>query len=59
MLLAMLFVVPLFAEIALVFVPCGQLVGWSLENASNGVTAYSVNVLASLAGIGAFTTLGS
>ena len=58
MLLAMLFVVPLFAEIALVFVPCGQLVGWALENAKNGVTAYSVNVLASLAGIGAFTALG-
>ena len=58
MLLAMLFVVPLFAEIALVFVPCGQLVGWSLENARNGVTAYSVNVLASLAGIGGFTALG-
>jgi len=58
MFLAMLFVVPLFAEIALVFVPCGQLVGWSLENARNGVTAYSVNVLASLAGIGAFTALG-
>ncbi len=58
MLLAMLFVVPLFAEIALVFVPCGQLVGWALENARNGVTAYSVNVLASLAGIGGFTALG-
>ena len=58
MLLAMLFVVPLFAEIALVFVPCGQLVGWALENARNGVSAYSVNVLASLAGIGAFTALG-
>lgn len=58
MLLAMLFVVPLFAEIALVFVPCGQLVGWSFEKAANGVTAYSVNVLASLAGIGCFTLLG-
>jgi spermidine synthase len=58
MFLAMLFVVPLFAEIALVFVPFGQLVGWALENANNGVTAYSVNVLASLAGIGAFTALG-
>jgi spermidine synthase len=57
-LLAMLFVVPLFAEIALVFVPCGQLVGWSLENARNGVTAYSLNVLAGLAGIAAFTALG-
>jgi len=58
MFLAMLFVVPLFAEIALVFVPFGQLVGWSLENAKNGVTAYTVNVQASLAGIGAFTVLG-
>jgi SAM-dependent methyltransferase len=58
MCLALLFVVPLFAEIALVFVPFGQLVGWALENARNGVTAYSVNVLASLAGIAAFTALG-
>jgi SAM-dependent methyltransferase len=58
MFLAMLFVVPLFAEIALVFVPSGQLVGWALENTANGVTAYSVNVLASLAGIGGFTALG-
>ena len=58
MLLAMLFVVPLFAEIALVFVPSGQLVGWALENARNGVSAYSVNVLASLAGIAAFAALG-
>ncbi len=58
MFLAMLFVVPLFAEIALVFVPFGQLVGWSMEHAVNGVTAYSVNVLASLAGIGCFTALG-
>jgi spermidine synthase len=58
MILALLFVVPLFAEIALVFMPCGQLVGWSLENAPNGVKAYSVNVLASLVGIGGFTALG-
>ena len=58
MFLALLFVVPLFAEIALVFVPCGQLVGWALENARNGVSAYSVNVLASLAGIAGFTALG-
>jgi len=54
---ALLFVVPLFAEIALVFVPCGQLVGWSLERATNGVTAYSINVLASLAGIVGFAGL--
>jgi SAM-dependent methyltransferase len=57
MLLAMAFVVPLFAVIATAFVPFGQLVGWYLENAPKGVSAYSVNVLASLAGIGCFTLL--
>jgi Spermine/spermidine synthase domain len=56
-LLAMSFVVPLFAVIAIAFVPFGQLVGWYFENASKGVAAYSVNVLASLAGIGGFTLL--
>ncbi len=57
MLLAMAFVVPLFAVIATTFIPFGQLVGWYLENAPNGVAAYSVNVLASLAGIAAFTLI--
>ena len=57
MFLAMAFVVPLFAVIATAFIPFGQLVGWYLENAPKGVTAYSVNVLASLAGIAAFTLL--
>jgi Spermine/spermidine synthase domain len=57
MLLAMIFVVPLFALIATAFIPFGQLVGWYLENAPKGVAAYSVNVLASLAGIAAFTLL--
>ena len=57
MLLAMIFVVPLFALIATAFVPFGQFVGWYLENAPKGVAAYSVNVLASLAGIAAFTLL--
>jgi SAM-dependent methyltransferase len=56
-LLAMIFVVPLFALIATAFIPFGQLVGWYLENATKGVAAYSVNVLASLAGIGGFTLL--
>jgi spermidine synthase len=49
--------VPLFALIAIAFVPAGQLVGWYLERAPNGVAAYSVNILASLAGIGAYTLL--
>jgi len=57
MLLAMIVVVPLFAVIATTFIPFGQLVGWYLENAPNGVTAYSVNVLASLGGIATFTLL--
>jgi len=56
-LLALSFVVPLFAAIATMFIPFGQLVGWYLENAPNGVAAYSVNVLASLAGIAGFTLL--
>src|SRR5229473_32429 len=56
-LLALAVMVPLFAVIAMAFVPMGQLVGWYLERASNGVTAYSVNVLASLAGIAGYTLL--
>jgi spermidine synthase len=57
MFLALAVVVPLFAVIATTFIPFGQLVGWYLENAPKGVTAYSVNVLASLAGIAGFTLL--
>lgn len=57
MTLAMAVVVPLFAVIATTFIPFGQLVGWYLEHAPNGVAAYSVNVLASLAGIAGFTLL--
>ncbi len=56
-LLALAVMVPLFAVIAMAFVPAGQLVGWYLEKAPNGVTAYSVNVLASLAGIAGYTLL--
>ena len=51
MLLAMTVVVLLFAVVATTFIPFGQLVGWYLEDAPNGVAAYSVNVLASLAGL--------
>jgi len=56
-LLALAVMVPLFAVIAMIFVPTGQLVGWYLEKSPNGVKAYSVNVLASLAGIAGFTLL--
>jgi len=54
MLLALCFVVPLFALISTTFIPFGQLVGWYLENSPRGVAAYSVNVLASLAGSARF-----
>src|SRR5262249_31610034 len=57
MLVTLWFVVPLFALIATAFIPFGQLVGWYLENAPRGVSAYSVNVLAGLAGIAGFTLL--
>jgi len=55
--IAILFIAPLFALIAIGFVPFGQFVGWYLENAPHGVTAYSVNVVASLAGIAGYTLL--
>jgi len=50
-------IVPLFALLALTFVPIGQMVGWFLENAASGITAYSLNILASLAGILLYTLL--
>ncbi len=55
--LALAVVVPLFALVATMFIPLGQFVGWYLENAPDGVAAYSVNIIGSLAGIGAFTAL--
>jgi SAM-dependent methyltransferase len=56
-LLAIGVMVGLFVIIAAVFIPFGQLVGWYLENATNGVAAYSVNVLASLLGVAVYTLL--
>ncbi|HZW93457.1 MAG TPA: hypothetical protein VFF64_10940 [Candidatus Eremiobacteraceae bacterium] len=52
-----LIIVSLFTVTATVFIPFGQQVGWYLESAPNGLAAYSVNVLASLAGIAAYTLL--
>ncbi|MGA9723351.1 MAG: methyltransferase domain-containing protein [Candidatus Binatus sp.] len=54
---ASFFVVCIFGAIALVFIPVGQLVGWFLEHASDGITGYTVNIVASLAGIVLFTLL--
>jgi spermidine synthase len=55
--MALLVVVPIFALIALAFIPIGQLVGWYLENAPNGIAGYTVNIVGSLVGIGLYTLL--
>ena len=54
---ASFFVACIFGAIALLFIPVGQLVGWFLEHASDGIFGYTVNILASLAGIVLFTLL--
>jgi spermidine synthase len=54
---ATLVVIPIFALISFVFIPVGQLVGWYLENAPNGIFGYTVNIVGSLAGIGLYTLL--
>jgi len=54
---AILITVPIFGLLVFSFVPFGQLVGWLLENASAGIRAYSVNVIAGLVGIMLFTGL--
>ena len=54
---ALFFVIPVFGLIAFVFVPIGQLVGWYLENASDGISGYTVNILGSLVGIALYTLL--
>jgi spermidine synthase len=48
---------PLFAVVALTFVPLGQIVGGCLERGCKGIRGYTVNILASLAGILLFTLL--
>jgi SAM-dependent methyltransferase len=50
-------VIYMFALIAFVFVPVGQLVGWFLEEAPQGILGYSINILGSLAGIVLYTAL--
>lgn len=50
-------ILPLFALVAIMFVPVGQIVGWYLETANDGVAAYSLNVVASLGGILCYTLL--
>lgn len=55
--LATIVIVPIFALVSFAFVPIGQLVGWYLENAPNGIQGYTVNIVASLVGIGLYTVL--
>jgi spermidine synthase len=57
LLVAALFAALLFGLIAFVFIPIGQLVGWYLENAANGIFGYTINILGSLAGIALYTLL--
>lgn len=56
-LIALSIVIPLFGLIAIAMIPFGQLVGLYLENSSNGIRAYSINILASVVGIWLFTAL--
>lgn len=55
--MALLTIVPLFALVAVTFIPIGQLVGRYLEESRNGVLGYTINILASLAGIALYTLL--
>lgn len=57
LLLAAIVTLPLFALIAVTFIPVGQLVGYYLETSRSGVAAYSVNVVASMIGIALYTAL--
>ena len=57
MIAAILLTIPVFGLLVFSFIPFGQLVGWMLENARSWIRAYSVNVLAGLAGIALFTVL--
>lgn len=54
---AVVVVIALFGLIAITFVPFGQFVGWYLERSPKGILSYSVNVLASIAGIWIYTLL--
>jgi SAM-dependent methyltransferase len=54
---AVIIISPLFVLLALVLLPLGQIVGWQFECSEDGIGAYTVNVLASLAGILLYTLL--
>jgi spermidine synthase len=56
-LIAIVLLAFLIALVSFMFVPLGQIVGWSLESAPDGILAYTVNVIASLGGIILYTLL--
>ena len=57
LLLAAVVTLPLFGLLAVAFIPVGQIVGYYLEAAKNGIAAYSINILGSLGGIALYTAL--
>jgi len=57
LLAASIIVSPLFVLLSLVLLPLGQMVGWQFERSRDGIGAYTINVLASLAGILLYTLL--
>jgi len=57
LLAATIVISPLFVLLTLVLLPLGQIVGWQFEQSKDGIGAYTVNVLASLAGILLYTLL--
>jgi hypothetical protein len=50
-------VIAIDALVTLLFIPIGQLVGWYLEQKDAGITGYTANVLAGLAGLLLYTLL--
>ncbi len=50
-------VIPIFALIVMQFIPVGQMVGWYLEHAKRGIKGYTINVVASFAGILLYTVV--
>lgn len=50
-------IAPIFGLLTLIFIPIGQITGRCLESAPNGAWAYSLNLLAGLAGILFYTLL--
>lgn len=57
LLAAIVIIVPIFCLLTFAFIPLGQLVGWYFDKARNLISAYTVNIFGSLAGIALYTFL--